>query len=254
MALLTLKYNSPALGKQVTANILLPQDARGPFAVLYLFHGLTGDYTIWQRLTRLESHLEALGAPLMVVMPDLGRSFCTDAEHGPAYESAIIRDLIPFIDSSFNTRAHREGRAVGGMSMGGCAALKLALRNPELFVSANSHAGGVMWARKHDVSPYAEREKQAGEWLRILGGNTADSENDLWWLARQTVGLPRHPALYIDCGTEDFLLEENRELHRHLERIGYAHEYVETPGRHDGAFMDASVPGALRFHARHLFS
>ena len=38
------------------------------------------------------------------------------------------------------------------------------------------------------------------------------------------------------CGTEDFLLENNRELHRFLESEGIPHEYHESKGNHDMVF------------------
>ena len=38
------------------------------------------------------------------------------------------------------------------------------------------------------------------------------------------------------CGTEDFLLENNRQLHRFLESEGIAHEYHESAGNHDMVF------------------
>jgi len=38
------------------------------------------------------------------------------------------------------------------------------------------------------------------------------------------------------CGTEDFLLEENRAFHRFLENEGVEHTYVEDEGNHDPKF------------------
>ena len=49
MALCELKYFSPALGKATAANVIVPERLPGPFPVLYLLHGLSDDYTIWQR-------------------------------------------------------------------------------------------------------------------------------------------------------------------------------------------------------------
>src|ERR1051326_7419159 len=60
------------------------------------------------------------------------------------------------------------------------------------------------------------------------------------------------PALRIDCGTEDGLLEENRQLHAHLQKIGYPHEYLEAPGAHDWGYWDVHVQEAIAFHARNL--
>jgi putative tributyrin esterase len=130
MAFSDLHYNSPALGKQMTAWAILP-DVPGPWPVLYLLHGRGDDHTIWCRRTSLERYAEKWPS-LMIVMPDSGRSFSCDAVNGPAYESAFLNDLVPFIDRTFRTRADRSGRAVGGLSMGGYGAMTLAFGWVEL--------------------------------------------------------------------------------------------------------------------------
>ena len=251
MALATLQYRSAILGREIGAQVFVPANCAGPYCVLYLLHGLTNDFTGWNRWTRIEHHLEALNLPLLVVMPEGGRGFWTDAAQGFAFESSVTNELVPFIDSTFQTRAAREARAIGGMSMGGFGALRMALRNPQLFVSANSHAGGVMWARAPEKQHYNQRQKQADEWSRILGD--AASESDLWSLSEQAMKRAQRTALRLDCGTEDFLIEENRELHAHLNAVGYCHEYAEAPGAHNGEYWDAQIPAALAFHVRHLF-
>src|SRR5438046_759544 len=82
-----LHYWSGSIAKQMAANVILPQaeNPRGPYPVYYLLHGLSDDHTIWERRTSVERYVE--GLPLIVVMPDGGRGFYTDAlEGGPAYE------------------------------------------------------------------------------------------------------------------------------------------------------------------------
>ena len=80
--------------------------------------------------------------PLIVVMPDGGRGFYTNAKE-ETLETALIRDLVGYVDKVFHTKARREGRCIGGLSMGGYGAAKLALKDPELFCSAVSHSGAL---------------------------------------------------------------------------------------------------------------
>lgn len=49
------------------------------------------------------------------------------------------------------------------------------------------------------------------------------------------------PELFMCCGTEDFLLENNREFHRFLEAENVAHTYEEDTGSHDMVFWDKYV-------------
>src|SRR5688572_4392093 len=103
MAFCELHYFSKALSKHTAANVILPQveEQQGPFPVWYLLHGLSDDHTGWMRRTSIERYVAHL--PLIVVMSDGGRSFYCDAMQGYAYETAIVEDLIGYIDSMFHT-------------------------------------------------------------------------------------------------------------------------------------------------------
>ncbi|HEV2472674.1 MAG TPA: alpha/beta hydrolase family protein [Chthonomonadales bacterium] len=248
MAVCELKFYSDALQKATAATIILPEARHsGPFAVFYLLHGLSDDQTIWCRRTSIERYVE--NVPLMVVMPDGGRGFYCDAVDGLAWESALIRDLISYIDSRFHTNAGRNGRCIGGLSMGGYGAVKLALKFPDLFCSASSHSGALAWAHKPyhpDLEPRRRRE-----WERILGENPIGGSNDIFALAEKLPAAQR-PALRIDCGVDDFLIQDNRAFHAHLTTLGYDHQYLEAPGEHNWAYWDLHVQEAISFHLSHL--
>jgi len=247
MAFCELHYRSAALEKQTAANVILPEDPalEPPYAVMYLLHGLSDDHTIWCRRTSIERYVE--GLPLIVVMPDGGRGFYTNAVRGFAYERAIVEDLIPLIDRTFPTRAERSGRCIGGLSMGGYGALRLAFRRPDLFCSAVSHSGAVYFGHR----PVPADDYRADEFGRILGDAPTGGRNDLHFLVEKA---PKNdlPALRLDCGLDDFLLADNRLFHEHLARLGVAHEYEEFPGAHEWGYWDVHVQEAIRFHMRSL--
>ena len=122
--------NDNALDKVTSAMVILPDSRHaGPFPVLYLLHGLSGNHASWVRNSNVERYVADL--PLIVVMPDGGRSFYTDAAENPrgAVETYIVRDLLGFVDRVFRSIPGREGRVIGGFSMGGYGALKLAQRH-----------------------------------------------------------------------------------------------------------------------------
>src|SRR5262249_58273762 len=125
MAFATLNSHSPALLKACSMNVIFPERSVGkpPFPVCYLLHGLSDDHTIWARRTSIERHVA--GLPLIVVMPDGGRGFYCDAVEGAAYERHILEDVIGFVDRTFQTLAARQGRGIGGLSLGGSGALTL---------------------------------------------------------------------------------------------------------------------------------
>jgi putative tributyrin esterase len=245
MACCELKYFSKALQKATAATVLLPEGGQtGPFAVLYLLHGLSDDQTAWARWTSIERYVR--GLPLIVVMPDSGRGFYCDAEQGFAYETAIMRDLIGYIDTMFQTKATREGRALAGLSMGGYGAAKLALKFPEMFCGAVSLSGAMGFA--HRAFSLSSEEPWQREFARVIGENSIGGPNDLYALA-SALDAAQRPALRIDCGTEDFLIADNRAFHAFLTEAGFPHEYVENPGAHDWSYWDKHIQAAITFLA-----
>jgi S-formylglutathione hydrolase FrmB len=58
--------------------------------------------------------------------------------------------------------------------------------------------------------------------------------------------------LYIDCGVDDFLIENNRELHRRLVYNKIPHEYTERPGAHTWEYWDNALPYHVLFFSKVL--
>ena len=246
MAFATIQYHSRSLEKASSFNIVFPDDPAipRPWSVFYLLHGLSDDHTIWMRRTSIERYVA--GLPLAVVMPDGGRGWYTNALEGLAYEDDLIKDVIGLVDRTFPVKAERLGRAIGGLSMGGYGAVKLGLKHPEVFASVNSHSGALTAMRDPDLI-----KKLNPQFGWIFGKAPKDGPEDpLAILSRIDHG--RIPALRIDCGTDDFLLKENREFHRQLESMHIPHEYVEFPGNHDWAYWDEHIQEAIAFHVRNL--
>lgn len=235
-----------ALHKMTSVTVLLPENAGpGPFAVFYLLHGLSDNHTAWTRRTSLERYVE--GLPLIVVMPDGGRGWYADSATEPAgaFETFIVRDLVGFVDRTFRTRAERGGRVIGGLSMGGYGAVKLALTYPGMFCAASSHSGAL--CRPDERGVYAGSELE-----RIFGETPAGGPGDLYALAAGVGaggGEAAAPALRMDCGVDDYLLDHNRRFHQHLETLGMEHEYAEYAGGHDWAYWDEHIRESVAFFA-----
>src|SRR5882757_3275098 len=102
MAFIDFCFFSHALGKQTAAYVLTPESGKGPFPVFYLLHGLSDNHTIWMRRTRIEEYIG--GLPLIVVMPDGGRGFYTDAAAGFAYGKHIGEELPTIIERTFHAK------------------------------------------------------------------------------------------------------------------------------------------------------
>ncbi len=247
MAFATIQYFSRSLGKASAFNVIFPDgpEVPRPWSTFYLLHGLSDDHTIWARRTSIERYVQDL--PLVVVMPDGGRGWYTNAVEGYAYEDDLIKDVMGLVDRTFPVRAEREGRAIGGLSMGGYGAVKLGLKHHEAFGSVNSHSGALAFLR---TDP-AENEKLSPEFERIFGKDPKGGPEDPFAIL-EAMDHGRIPAMRIDCGTEDFLIQHNRDFHKFLEDRHVPHEYQEFPGAHNWPYWDQHVQEAIAFHARNL--
>lgn len=239
-------FHSASLNRDMHYRVVLPRDyntGTRRFAVLYLLHGLYGDYTNWTSNTKLTQYAEPLA--LLIVMPDADDSWYVNSATVPEdrFEDYVVKDLIPEIDSHFRTIQERSARAIAGLSMGGFGAVKFGLKYPQMFAFAGSISGAFDAPLGLDTRVQEYRRKL----LRAFGPSDSPtrSANDLFRLLDQ-VGANRFPYLYIECGTEDGFLPINRDFVSSLPKRKIVFEYHETPGGHSWDYWDRSVQDLLR--------
>jgi putative tributyrin esterase len=243
MALIDLTYFSNILIKQTSASVLYPESGKGPFPVFYLLHGLSDDHSMWLRNTRLESYMA--GIPMIVVMPDGHRRFYTKNEDGPDYAKHLAEELPQRIEAMFHAKTTGRARCIGGLSMGGYGAMRLALGHPGRYVSANSFSGALTVGGNN-------RAKWIPEYRQVFGPKPEGTEHDLVYLTKKCKRLGKLPKLMIDCGVDDHLIAESRSFHATLEKMGIRHAYAEHPGTHNWDYWDAHIREAIAFHRKAL--
>src|SRR5262249_57936011 len=155
-------FHSAALDRDVGYAVQLPPSyAPGarPFAVVYALHGLFESSQFWVR-RGLAPILDDLWArkvvpEFVVVVVDAGNTFFVNSPLG-RYEDLVTQDMIAFAESTFNVRRERAGRGLFGVSMGGYAALRIALSRPELFAAVATHSAILLPAPprpRHGAGP-----------------------------------------------------------------------------------------------------
>ena len=178
-------------------------------------------------------------------MPDGYRGWYTNNDIGPKYFDYMTKDLIEFTERTFPAKRNRAGRCIGGLSMGGYGALRVGLGRPDLFASVNSHSG-ALWRGS------TNQKMDNDEFVRVLGRKPMGTDHDLLNLAEARKKAGNMPRLLMDVGTEDFLLEENRNYHQALEKLKIEHTYREFPGAHTWDYWDEHVQEAIEFHCKNL--
>ncbi len=148
-------FHSPSTNSERRAFVYTPptygkDNKRYP--VLYLQHGWGEDETAWSNQGHANLIMDNLIAegkidPFIIVMT---YGMTNEIKFGglggftaKEFETVLVDELIPYIDSHFNTIADKEHRAMAGLSMGGMETHTITLRRPEVFSYYGLLSGGV---------------------------------------------------------------------------------------------------------------
>ena len=260
---------SPSMGRAIKAVAVLPPEYRThpekKYPVLYALHGSDAPYGVYSDMAPLRQAL--VTKPMIVVSFDADRgSFYIDS---PILQTDYLRpsdaltnsvtpvkslfttfffnECIPAIDQCYRVNSHQ--RMLTGFSMGGFGALHYMLTKPAQFISVSSLSG---------FFPSSDDPELKNIVNRVLGSPPESSERwrqlDLYFRIRplQRPAGWKLPSVYLHCGTEDSLLEQNRTMRRFLKEQDVACEYLETAGKHDWTFWKNASAGVIDFHWRTL--
>ena len=128
--------------------------------VLYFLRGRTGNETLLHQLG-IDKTADALIStgkinPMIIVCPNMDNSRGINSSetykevngkygtvHKGRYEDYLVREVIPYIDSAFNTVKDRAARFIGGISAGGYTALHIGFRHQHLFSKIGGHMPAI---------------------------------------------------------------------------------------------------------------
>ena len=233
---------------EVGYSIYLPpgyEDNVRRYPVVYWLHGRTGSERLIEPVAALHSGIEDRRfEPLVLVIANGGvaNGYIDNPTTGVMGESVIIHELMPHIEATYRVGSNAASRGIGGYSMGGAGAVRMALRHPKMFGAVVSVAGALFdhvkimkrhWvtdtslARKYD--PYIQARRRAERFSEI-------------------------PGLQLFIGTSDVNLRRNRQFHSHLDGLNVPHEYTELEGVEHilGQYLEALGPELFDFFSATL--
>jgi S-formylglutathione hydrolase FrmB len=248
-------FFSTALGRTMPYRVFLPETvAPGTkLSVAYLLHGGNGSFRDFSNSSTVSSFALAKDrGGLILVMPDGEFSYWFNAVGKPRdrFQDYVTNDLVADVESRFPAARDRNHRAIIGISMGGWAAVKLALDHPDLYGFAAGFSPAIE-ATHRGFSPVA-----IGQWLRlkeIFGpvGGPVRIANDPFELVK-TADPARTPFLYITSGESEPLLVPIRRFVGLLEQRHFAYAFATKPGGHDWGDWDSQLPGCFAALDEHL--
>jgi enterochelin esterase-like enzyme len=211
-------YQSKALGRQRELLVYTPPgyeaDRAMRFPLLVLQHGSGDNQRTWVEHGKAHWILDSLIAggkakPMIVLMID-GHPYGTAPQASKdrrvtaldAFRNELFDDAIPFVEKNYRLAEGRENRALVGLSMGGRQSLTIGLNSLDRFAWVGSFSGA---ADLDALKPAIDSAKETNERLELL------------WIA---------------CGREDFLLDQNKAIVAALAKNGIHHEWRLTDGGH----------------------
>ncbi|HPC94371.1 MAG TPA: alpha/beta hydrolase-fold protein [Sedimentisphaerales bacterium] len=138
------------------------KDTSVRYPVLYLQHGWGEDETGWGAqgcANLIMDNLIAEGKtrPFLIVMTygmtnEIRFGGLRDFDIGP-FQTVLIDELIPYIDTHFRTLADQPHRAMAGLSMGGMETRQITLKNLDKFSHIGLFSGGSISPADIDNTP-----------------------------------------------------------------------------------------------------
>lgn len=230
------ELDSKAMARVVGYTVYLPpgyaSETARRYPVIFFLHGSGGNENAdGPGFAGIVDRMVNAGAvpPAICVFPNGGQSGYRDhPDTGINVRTMIIDELVPLIDRTYRTLPARETRFIGGYSMGGGGAMRLALTHPHLFGAAAAFAGGLGDRQTGQPSPeptvetlrtqepmvrlllitgYDDQATHKGHWPFIERLREANYSFTL----RTLRGVPHRLGMYYEQTGEDlvkFLLQD----------------------------------------------
>ncbi len=242
LTLVTVK--SPALSARADLTLYQPRQAVGRtrLPVVILLHGVYGSHWAWALKGRAHLTLQAMIdageiEPMILAMPSdglWGDGSGYLPHRSQDFERWIVED-VPYAVSQVTGNPLASPHFIAGLSMGGFGAMRLGARHTDRFVSFAGHSSITHLEQmerfvEEDLSHY----KQADHTIASVAEAIRQSRDKL-------------RPFRFDCGTDDWLIEENRNLAASLKRLGVTFEYAEHPGGHDWNYWSKHLRDTLLF-------
>ena len=216
--------------------------------IVILLHGVYGSAWSWAHSSGVHIKLNELIRsgqlpPMILAMPSDGLWGDGSAylpHNGLNFEKWIVEDVVDAVISSIDGAGKNSPLFIAGLSMGGFGALRIGAKYGHKFRAMSGLSS---------ITSLPQMKLFVQESLKSYVQHNLIDEDLL-----ATFKHYRHqlPPMRFDCGTDDLLINHNRELHRKMNKEGLLHTYDENPGGHEWPYWSEHIITTLKFFTKHL--
>lgn len=261
MAFLQVSYFSTSLWRQTAFHMCLPNDVPPemkmgnkcydrPMKTLMLLQGYSGNTFDWP-LGSLISDI-ALRYNLAVIMPSGDNSFYLNAK-GVCFKYAdfVGFELLDYVRNTFDLSREAKDTFIAGLSMGGFGSIHAGLEHPENYGKIIGLSSALIVNKLKDVKPGGKDDIADYDYYCHVFGDlqkVKETTNDPEFIVNERLknGEKIQP-IFMACGSEDFLIENNREFRDFLLEKKVDLTYKESPGIHDWNFWNEYLEPSIKW-------
>ena len=253
---------SEILGQAMPITVYLPkefkQNPERHFPVLYLLHGLTDNERAWMdkgQMDRVADELISSGEAqqMVIVMPCAGGADIRNVWNGYFnmegwnYEDYFFNELLPSVEQKYRAGGKREQRAVAGLSMGGGGSVNYAMRHPEKFCACYAMSA---WLESNSFLRASDKRATDKFSLLVEAVDKLAAVKLLDAMSNEDLNTLRTVAWFIDCGDDDFLLEQSETLHMKMRHLRIPAQFRVRNGDHNWEYWHNALRLCLPFVSR----
>lgn len=260
--IVTESIQSEKLNAEIKYNVYLPAgyNPEQAYPVIYLLHGLYGDYTNWVETGGMKAVADELVAtgelrPAVIIMPNAGGPDVNAYQNGYfnvkdwPYEDFFFQELLPAAESKYNCGGSKGQRAIMGLSMGGGGTIVYAQRHPDLFSSAY---GMSAWLDSNRARVQDPAQKESKFYLTNESVCDHSALNFMDQADEATIGRLKTVKWFLDCGDDDSLMMLSVNLYTKMRSAGVPCELRVRNGAHTWEYWHTALRLSLPFASRNF--
>lgn len=260
--IVTESIQSEKLNAEIKYNVYLPAgyNPEQAYPVIYLLHGLYGDYTNWVETGGMKAVADELVAtgelrPAVIIMPNAGGPDVNAYQNGYfnvkdwPYEDFFFQELLPAAESKYNCGGSKGQRAIMGLSMGGGGTIVYAQRHPDMFSSAY---GMSAWLDSNRARVQDPAQKESKFYLTNESVCDHSALNFMDQADEATIGRLKTVKWFLDCGDDDSLMMLSVNLYGKMRSAGVPCELRVRNGAHTWEYWHTALRLSLPFASRNF--